>query len=108
MTPLDASLRLEEHLGCPTSGFLFPHPTNDGPMTASLTSDHVCRFFKKHGIDGTLHRCRHRFATELLRVNSGDLVMLQRLLGHASIDQSLRYAAWTGQRAAVDSVALIA
>jgi integrase/recombinase XerD len=109
VVPCHPSIQIDLAAGYPRRGWLFPHPTQDGePITANHVSQAVSRVMKKLDIPATLHMCRHRFATELLRVNSGDLVMLQRLLGHASIDQSLRYAAWTGQRAAVDSVALIA
>ena len=105
MVPVHPAIRLEL-IGYPTRGFLFPHPTTDGPMTAHLVSDHVGRFFKAHGIDGTLHRCRHRFATELLRA-SGDLLLVQKCLGHSNINHTIRYTALVDDRGA-EAVAMIA
>jgi integrase len=104
--PCHPTIRVEL-AGYPTRGFLFPHPTRGGePMTAHLVSDWVGRFFSKHEIDGTLHRCRHRFATELLRA-SNDLLLVQRLLGHANVQHTIRYTALVNPDGS-DAVAAIA
>ena len=57
----------------------------------------------------TPHRLRHTFATEMLR-NGMSLPVLMKLLGHRTIDMTLRYAEVTGvdvQRAYLDTMAAI-
>jgi integrase len=101
--PAHPSIQLEL-AGFPARGFLFTK--RDGtPITGNRVSQIVGNHFRDLGIDATFHQCRHRFATELLRV-SGNLVLVQRLLGHSRIEQTLVYTQLTCSGA--DEVALIA
>jgi integrase/recombinase XerD len=105
VVPTHPALQVEL-VGYPRRGWLFPNESASGPVTAGRVSDQVSRFFRRNEIDGTLHRCRHYFATELLRA-SGDLLMVQRLMGHQSLTQTIKYTAYVDSGAA-RSVAMIA
>lgn len=43
------------------------------------------------GIDATAHKLRHTFATEFARVVNGNVIAVSRVLGHESIETSMRY-----------------
>lgn len=67
--------------------------TRDG---GRLTRQHLVRLLAHAGQRAGIPRChphrfRHTFATEFLR-NGGNLLTLQRLLGHSSLDMVRRYA----------------
>jgi integrase len=52
---------------------------------------------KQAGIDGaTVHDCRHTFAVHMVRAGV-DLVRLQKLLGHASLQMVLRYGKYSDE-----------
>lgn len=65
-----------------------------GHIPAHLVSQLANRHLHGLGIESTLHKLRHRFATELYR-HSLDLRMTQDLLGHRSPVTTARYAAWS-------------
>jgi integrase len=64
----------------------------------ALTGDQITDFFKnmrKWGVSINIHGLRHRIATRLLQ-NGLDVRSLQELLGHASINTTMRYV-WPDQ-----------
>ena len=42
------------------------------------------------GIEGTIHDLRHTYATNYIR-NRGNVVILQKILGHTDIKTTMRY-----------------
>lgn len=77
--------------GLPSSGWAFRRMDGrPGPNMPHRVS-HICAdFLHGHGIAATLHKLRHRFATQSLKV-SGNLREVQELLGHASITSTEVY-----------------
>lgn len=61
-------------------GYLFPGQI-DGHISAAYVSKLISRALPGH----TAHTLRHRFATKALRGSGGNLIIVQRLLGHASV-----------------------
>lgn len=90
----------------PARGFLFPNKAGDGPASGHNVSVRVHAFFRDNDIDGTMHRLRHRFATQLYRT-SRDLLLVQQVLGHESPAQTAKYTALVDD-AGHRSVAMIA
>ena len=61
------------------------------PLTPSGAASLMARLSRKSGAHITFHKCRRTFATWAL--NAGiDLLSLQRLLGHSSLEMVRRYA----------------
>lgn len=48
------------------------------------------------GIEATAHKLRHSFGTELARSASGNIVLVAALMGHGSVETSMRYVGWQG------------
>jgi integrase/recombinase XerC len=93
LIPLSAFV-LEELLdyGLPRSGWVFRRSDGRaGPNTPQLVSKLSGEHLRACGISGTLHMCRHRFATEAYR-HGHDLRVVQELLGHASPQSTAGYA----------------
>jgi len=65
--------------------------TRGGPLTVPALVSAVKRAFKKLGIKFRFHDLRHTAATRLLRT-SGNLKMVQRMLNHADIQTTVKYA----------------
>lgn len=61
-------------------GYLFPGQI-DGHLSAAYVSKLISRALPGY----TAHTLRHRFATRTLRHAGGNLIVVQRLLGHASV-----------------------
>ena len=61
------------------------------PMRPDLIGDRVSGALRSCGVDGTCHRLRHTYATELVRAGV-DVLLVQRLLGHASVATTQIYA----------------
>lgn len=57
-------------------------------------------FLRRHGVDATMHQLRHWFATSVYQSSGRDLLLLQDLLGHASIKTTTVYAAYDRKGAA--------
>lgn len=51
---------------------------------ANAVSDYVAKYLHSLGIDSSMHKLRHRAATEVLR-ETGNVRLVQQLLGHANL-----------------------
>ena len=80
-------------LGRPAKGWLFPSQRDDLPLRPFSVGQRVSNHFSRLGIAATCHQLRHYFASEVYRSSGGDLVLVQRLLGHASVATTQIYAA---------------
>lgn len=100
IVPLAADLALEvEHHG---PGWLFP-----GADAGHVSPEWIGRLVGRALPSGvTMHALRHRFATRAYE-RTGDLVAVQRILGHESPQTTLRYLAIADEtlRAVVEAVA---
>jgi integrase len=56
----------------------------DHEITANHVSHTVAAHFRSRGIEGGLHRCRHRFATRFLEASGYDLRATQEAMRHRS------------------------
>ena len=59
--------------------------------TANSVSHAANYWFKRVGIEGGIHRCRHSFATRALEVSGNDLLAVRDLLRHASVSTTQVY-----------------
>lgn len=73
--------------------FLREHWALHGPFTSSLPT--LNRVLERSGLrlpDGQAsHVLRHTFASHFVQ-NGGNLVVLQKILGHSTINMTMRYA----------------
>lgn len=92
--------RLAEHY--PRSGWWFPRPTSSGHIASNSITNTITRVFKNLGIEGSHHRCRHTFGTNLLR-NGVNIRIVQELLRHESLATTQMYTevTMTEQEAAI-------
>jgi len=58
-------------------------------MTISTVTS---RLFAANGIEGSIHRCRHTYATALLR-SGVNIRVVQELMRHSSLASTQRYTA---------------
>jgi integrase/recombinase XerD len=73
------------------AGFWFPGRV-DGHISPNTVSTRVSRLFADHGIEGSLHRCRHSFGTNLVR-NGVHVRKVQNLMRHESLATTAIYTA---------------
>lgn len=75
----------------PRDGYWFPSPHRDrAHVTVSCVSNRIAALLRRVGLDGSIHRARHTFATELLRAGV-NIRVVQELMRHASIETTARY-----------------
>lgn len=74
----------------PTAGWWFPTRSACGHVTSLAVSTLTSRLFAAHGISGSLHRCRHTYATELLRAGV-NVRVVQELMRHKSLASTMLY-----------------
>lgn len=76
----------------PRRGWWFPSPEHDGHVSADSITIMVGRLFREVGIPtGSIHRCRHTYATRLLRESGLDLREVQKLMRHSSVATTALY-----------------
>lgn len=68
------------------------YPRKDGSVPSQHVSLTVGRLFHALGIAGSIHRCRHTYATRLLR-SGANIRTVQRLMRHANLDTTANYTA---------------
>jgi integrase/recombinase XerD len=76
----------------PRFGWWFPTSSAAGHVTNMSVSTTTSRLFAANGIEGSLHRCRHTFATELLRQGE-NIRVVQQLMRHESLTSTQMYTA---------------
>lgn len=84
---------LTEHY--PRRGWWFPSPTHDGHVSGKSVGILVGRHFRSPEVDiptGSIHRCRHSYATSLLR-RGANLRKVQTLMRHSSPATTAIYTA---------------
>ena len=64
----------------------------------------IATYLRESGVDASAHKLRATFATELAEMARGNIVLVQRLLGHSSPDTTMLYVGWLGGEAG-DTVA---
>lgn len=75
----------------PRSGYWFPSErAAAGHVTAHAVTMRVSRHFGRLGIEGSSHRNRHLYGTELLR-GGANLRVVQELMRHADLATTVRY-----------------
>jgi len=75
----------------PATGYWFPSPSG-GHILAGTVGIRVGRLFRRHGIEGSIHRTRHTYGTRLLR-SGANIRVVQTLLRHASLATTEMYTA---------------
>src|SRR5262249_27516907 len=98
------SLRLLQELRaywgvCRPSTWLFPGQKADGTMTSSNIQPRFGRLVKQVGLTKhcSIHTLRHSYATHLLEAGV-DVLTLKALLGHSSLQTTVRYLHVSTQR----------
>lgn len=76
----------------PRMGYWYPSYTHAGHIRGETISARVTELFRSLEIEGSLHRCRHSFGTNLVR-NGTSLTVVQSLMRHASLNTTAAYIA---------------
>ena len=74
----------------PRAGWWFPSNTARGYVSPLSVSTGASRHFTACGIEGSIHRCRHTYATQLLRAGV-NIRVVQELMRHASLSSTMVY-----------------
>jgi len=75
----------------PRVGYWFTSPYG-GHVHAETISATVSRLFSSLGIEGSIHRCRHTYATRLLRAGV-NIRQVQTLMRHSNLETTALYTA---------------
>lgn len=62
------------------------------PISAGHLSEKACKEMKRLGVRGTFHACRHHFATHLLEISGGDLILVAEMMRHSNLNTTRGYA----------------
>ena len=77
-----------------------PHtPGRLVPQTKGTIGRRISEHMRDCGVDASAHKLRATFATELAEMARGNIVLVQRLLGHSSPDTTMLYVGWHGGEA---------
>jgi site-specific recombinase XerD len=77
----------------PRQGWWFPSSASSlGHVRSTSVSTGITRLFAANGIEGSIHRCRHTYATQLLRAGV-NIRVVQSLMRHASLNSTMIYTA---------------
>jgi len=76
----------------PRDGWWFPTCSSTGHVASGSVSTRTTRLFTANGITGSIHRCRHTYATELLR-SGANIRVVQTLMRHESLNSTMIYTA---------------
>lgn len=74
----------------PRAGFWFPSNSLTGHVNATNLTTRVTNLFSSLGIDGSTHRCRHTYGTNLLR-GGANIRVVQELMRHESLATTAGY-----------------
>lgn len=74
----------------PRSGFWFPSNSQTGHVNATNLTTRVTRLFASVGVEGSTHRCRHTYGTNLLR-GGANIRVVQELMRHESLATTAGY-----------------
>lgn len=70
------------------------------PYTAATVGRRMSTYMRAVGVEATGHKLRASFGTELAAASHGNVVLVQRLLGHGSPLTTMGYIGWAGGEAA--------
>lgn len=88
--PLRNYIRIHRTDGCTQDSPLFPSEFNEFIVPNSLTHS-IANYNKSRGVSKTsIHMFRHTFARNWIR-SGGDSLILQKMLGHASLTMTEKY-----------------
>lgn len=73
----------------PARGWWFPSDTG-GHVLGSTVTQRTTRHFRRLGVEGSYHRCRHTYGTNLLRAGV-NLRVVQELMRHSSLATTAAY-----------------
>ena len=76
----------------PRAGWWFPTRSSLGHVRSTGVSTMTSRLFAANGIEGSIHRCRHTYATRLLRAGV-NIRVVQELMRHQSLTSTQIYTA---------------
>jgi integrase len=76
----------------PRTGWWFPCRDGDDHTASKTISTLTTRLFKANNLTGSIHRCRHTYATELLRAGV-NVRVVQTLMRHQSLASTMIYTA---------------
>lgn len=76
----------------PRVGWWFPTRSACGHVTSLSVSTMTSRLFRANGMEGSIHRCRHTYATALLRAGA-NIRVVQTLMRHESLTSTQIYTA---------------
>lgn len=74
----------------------FRQPGRLFPVTKGYIGAKIAAHLRELGIEATAHKLRHTFGTEAVRAARGNIVLAAYLMGHDSIETTMKYNGWAG------------